>query len=156
MNYHIRDYQRALELIMSSPLALCENDFDCLHSFHPADETRARDAVRQAQLALVPIEPKAVAPRSTAPPVSRDVLKAVLADVGDTIRKIIVLRDAKIADLTARLAELEARAADETASVAELRKALLDMKATVFALELVAEHPHTPDLPRERRPDPRH
>jgi len=87
-------------------LTLTEKDFDVLSAFNPQDERRGRDAMRQAQLAILanrePIQTKAIAPRRTAN-ISNETLAASILQIAQAIQA----RDAKIADLSAAVAELK-------------------------------------------------
>jgi len=95
-------YQAALQK-MHDPLSLTEADFSLLASINPADEQRARDAVRQKQLELVTKAANA-APRETP---STAQMVAVIVDVLHTIKGRLDAIDTHEKGLTARLAAFE-------------------------------------------------
>ena len=118
---NVCEYHRALELIVSSPLSLSEYDFSVLEAFNPADERRGRDAVRQAQLAIVATHTKAIdppAPRTR--PLSTATLAAGVLQIAT-----------KIGEIGRRLDALEGK----TATVAELRRELVDVRAKLQTIE---------------------
>lgn len=125
MNYHHRDYQLALEKVMTAPLTLRDKDFDVLREFGgPQEERRGRDAVRKAQLAIltsaeVPLETKAAdRPRSTPPALDPRLARVIGTAIGQAV---VVPLGERMAALTHRIDELEALTKQQAATLVELR-----------------------------------
>ena len=102
-------YAVAQQRVQSAPLALTEDDFDQLHIVSPALERDAREALRQAQLAVV--QQRAVTTKSL--PAARTSTANQWDGAAETIVTLIAanINPAKdrIAALERRNAELEAR-----------------------------------------------
>jgi len=141
---HVRDYHRALERITASPLTLTDTDFAVLEEYGgPREERRGRDALRTAQLALVPQSPP-LQTKAAERPLARPRLDpaALGRMVGTAIRNAVEPLERRVAALEARLAQL---AADH--------QSLVDV--VIADLELVAPRPAEPILdPPEPSLDP--
>ena len=118
----VRDYHRALEKITAAPLELSDKDFDVLHAFNPADERRARAAVRRAQ--PLPIQTKDLTEqdlhhKATAPPPVFDPRLARM--IGKAFsQSVVVPIGERLGTLTRRIDELETLTKQQAATLADL------------------------------------
>jgi hypothetical protein len=118
------DYQTALQKLMEAPLTLTEDDFAVLDAFNPADERRARQAVRTKQLAIVAAKagPPDVISRADA---AADAIEyAIKTAITGAKAKYEAMLAETLAPLLRRIEALEAQEADRRKQVDELQSAV--------------------------------
>lgn len=108
---HLHDYHRALEKITRAPLTLTDADFLVLEEYGGSrDERRGRDALQQAQLAILPpaepIQTKAIEPPPPRVGLRPEVLGTML---GQALRPVLTDERAARVALVKKFAELEQR-----------------------------------------------
>ena len=114
MTYDKASCEHAIAQLSSAPLSLTDDDFRQLEII--GLEPRAREAVRQKQLALV--DAPAPVERPTPSPEERTADANAAADIlFDVLKKALDVRDARIGTLEAEVAALKARPLQKWAGV---------------------------------------